>query len=144
MSNNENYIFVLFFICIYSIVMYGKYRCLDKSFQDPFQKKLNLDLDGWSLLHFGFFMLVGYMFPNKFYTAMISGILWELFEYWYGKNPPSFLKNIGHCAITDPDLDTDNNEKIWWYGKTSDVIMNTLGFIVGAWCNKNYYIKNLK
>tara|TARA_X000000950_G_scaffold248931_1_gene308411 strand:- start:20094 stop:20285 length:192 start_codon:yes stop_codon:yes gene_type:complete len=60
------------------------------------------------------------------------GIIWELFEFYYQYFKPTFLQGYGHCNISD-----DNN-KIWWYGKISDLFCNAFGFFIGS--NLRYMI----
>ena len=63
---------------------------------------------------------------------MFFGVLWELFEFYYGYFKPQFLKGWGHC------ISTDNNDSggLWWYGKISDLICNFTGFICGMYLRK--------
>jgi hypothetical protein len=110
------------------IFPYGKYRCTHKSFKDPLETQLFLGLDGWSATHFCFFFVLGYFFPNTFIFSMAVGISWELFEHYYGKERPGWLGGYGDCD----DLATDRTEGNWWYGKWTDIVCNTSGFILGA------------
>ena len=89
--------FLLFFIPLFFIFPYGKFRCTNKDFKDPLENKLLFELDGWSMTHYLFFMLVGFIYPKKFISAMILGIIWELFEHFYGKNRPGWLGGYGDC-----------------------------------------------
>ncbi len=133
-NNQSTGIFLMCLGASCSIFLYGKYRCDLPEYFDVLQTKLHLwDLDGWSLVHLLFYMLQGYLYPNSFYFSMSMGILWELFEQFYGKNPPEFLRGFGHCAKTDPD---DTDTKLWWYGKISDLIMNGSGFLIGLYLTK--------
>ena len=133
----NNYVNILFITIsvIGSIFIYGKYRCDNPDFKDPLQIKIPIwDLDGWSILHFFTFLYFGYLFPNYLFLAMIIGILWELFEFFYGYFKPTFLRGWGHCISTDI-IDKDNNN-IWWYGKISDLACNFTGFICGMYFRK--------
>ena len=110
------------------IFPYGKYRCNHKEFKDPLETQLFLGLDGWSAAHFFFFMLIGYLFPKTFTISLIIGICWELFEHLYGKHRPGWLGGYGDCMDLASDRDTGN----WWYGKWTDIVCNSAGFILGA------------
>ena len=110
------------------IFPYGKYRCDHKEFKDPLETNIILGLDGWSATHFFFFMLMGYLFPKTFFLSMSIGALWELFEHYYGKERPGWLGGYGDCN----DLATDKESGNWWYGKWSDLLCNSFGFLVGA------------
>jgi hypothetical protein len=120
--------FLLFLLPLCFIFPYGKYRCTHKSFKDPLEKMIGIgELDGWSVSHFTFFMLVGYIYPNTIIQTSMIGILWELFEHLYGKHRPGWLGGYGDCN----DLATDKIDGNWWYGKWTDIICNLCGFLVG-------------
>ena len=112
--------------CLF-IFPYGKYRCTHKSFKDPLETQLFLGLDGWSATHFCFFFLLGYFFPKTFILSTSIGISWELFEHFYGKHRPGWLGGYGDCMDLASDRDTGN----WWYGKWTDIVCNTAGFLLG-------------
>ena len=110
------------------IFPYGKSRCTHKSFKDPLETELFWGLDGWSALHFFFFMLLGYFFPQTFILSMIGGICWELFEHLYGKYRPGWLGGYGDCNDLASDKEESGN---WWYGKWTDIVCNSAGFLIG-------------
>jgi len=121
-------VIVICLLCFIIICLYGRFRCQHPDFQDPLMKQFHLyDLDGWSLSHFLFFMMIGYMYPDKFYLSVLLGIIWELFESFYGKKRPGFLGGFGDCATTDPNVESG----AWWYGRLSDIICNVVGLLVG-------------
>ena len=128
---NKNF-FIFFIVILISIFSYGSYRCDNPDYKDILENKIGIfDLDGWSISHLLFFTLIGYLFPHKNYIllAFIFGILWELFEHFYGKNRPGWLGGYGDC---DKKLKSDKNEDgNWWYGKPTDILMNALGLIIG-------------
>ena len=134
--NNQNIKFITYFIlCVLIIFMYGNYRCNNPEHKDILQTSVSIwDLDGWSISHFLFFLFIGSQFPEKNYllVAVILGILWELFEHYYGEKRPGWLG--GDCK----KLATDNEDGNWWYAKFSDIIMNILGLLIG------YYLKKKK
>lgn len=127
MSKHLAYILTLI-APVFFIFPYGKYRCTHKSFKDPLETQLFLGLDGWSATHFCFFFVLGYFFPNTFIFSMAVGISWELFEHYYGKERPGWLGGYGDCD----DLATDRTEGNWWYGKWTDIVCNSTGFLLGA------------
>ncbi len=119
----------LFIICPTLIFLYSRYRCLNKnSFKDPLEHSIFLMLDGWSITHLLFYMLAGYIFPNYFLLTTLLGISWELFETYCGTYKPLWLSGWGNCIFTDK---VDNED--WWYGKWSDIFMNTLGLTIGQY-----------
>ena len=77
-------------------------------------------------------MVYGFLYPNTFVLTNFIGILWELFEYWVGISKPKILSGLGFCNPAH----SGNKQKIWWYGKPSDFIVNALGFITGNRLNK--------
>ena len=127
--------YLLYIIVLLLIFSYGNYRCSNKKFKDPLEKKiriLNLELDGWSFSHIMFFMLMGYLFPNTFIKTMLLGISWELFEHLYGKHRPGWLGGYGgECN----NIATDREDGNWWYGKWTDIVCNAFGFLVGRYIN---------
>jgi hypothetical protein len=111
------------------IFPYGKFRCTHKNFKDPLETRLLWNLDGWSASHFIWYMLLGYLFPKTFILSTTVGIVWELFEHYYGKERPGWLGGYGDCKDLASDKETDN----WWYGKRSDIMCNTSGFLIGQY-----------
>lgn len=118
----------IFILPLISIGLYGKYRCTHKEYKDILEFNLGLGLDGWSCTHILFFLVVGYLFPHTFLLTMVIGTAWELFEHFYGKARPGWLGGYGDCN----DLATDKESGNWWYGKWSDLLCNSFGFLVGA------------
>ena len=120
---------IIAFLCFLIICIYGKFRCNNPDYHDPLMRKLGvLDLDGWSITHFAFFAMIGYLYPDTFFVAMGLGIAWEVFEHLLGENRPGFLGGFGDCMTTDPQVKGHQ----WWFGRLSDIIMNILGFWAGA------------
>jgi hypothetical protein len=127
--NKGYYIIGIYALCIISFIfIYGKIRCDYKGYYDPLQFKLPFwDLDGWSVTHFIAFTLLGFVYPEYTMISMMYGILWELFEFYYGYFQPQFLANWGHCVIPN----SSSTGSIWWYGKMSDFVMNGSGLLLG-------------
>lgn len=115
-----------FVVSFAAIMIYGKYRCNRPDYKDPLETPITKDFDGWSVAHFLLYMYVGYCYPDSFFMSMFIGILWELFEHYYGKNRPGWLGGYGDC-----EMNTDKEEGNWWYGKYSDIVANMAGFLVG-------------
>ena len=132
-DKNIIYIIILCLIFLTICLLYGKYRCNNVDFEDPFQYKIGIgDLDGWSMIHIGEYIVLGYLFPDYFYFIMLIGLLWEMFEFYYEFYKPNWLEGNGHCVTTD------NDDRLWWYGKVSDIFCNILGFIVGMHIKNKY------
>ena len=132
-KNNDNIKFILYVLILIAplsfIFSYGKYRCTHKSYKDPLENEILYKLDGWSATHFIWYLIVGYFFPKTFVTTTIVGIGWELFEQYYGKERPGWLGSYGDCT----NLATNNVSGNWWYGKWTDIICNTTGFLIGQY-----------
>lgn len=134
--------YILFIMSILTIFYYGSYRCNNPTYKDILEKKIGIyELDGWSVSHFIFYLIIGYNFPQKKYLiiAFCFGLAWEIFEHMYGKHRPGWLGGYGgEC-----DLSTDRLEGNWWYGKYSDIILNLLGLYIGYYLYKTKLIKKI-
>ena len=136
-SKINSWYFILFFVSIIFIYTVSVIRCKYSRIEllEP-ESKFNYILkkyklydygvDIWSFIHYVFYLLIGYLYPNSLIITMLLGLLWELSEFYIGEKKPSLLKNIGFCT-------TDGKERVWWYGKTSDLLFNFLGFITGKY-----------
>lgn len=118
------------FICGFIIIIYGSIRCKKSDFKDPLTTTFapppfDKYLDGWGLTHFGFFLMLGYLFPrtNLLIFAFILGVCWEIIEFIF-KDHPFYLSK---CEYT---LTTQDGSG-WWYGRWQDIVVNTLGLLVG-------------
>ena len=135
MKYKKKLLFLLsFVVCLVVIFLYGNYRCKNPEYKDILEIKIGIEeLDGWSLSHLLFYTLIGYTFKGNYLIyAFLLGCLWELFEYYYGKKRPGWLGGYGDC-----NMKTDKLDGNWWYGKFSDIFMNTMGLFLG------YYLRKL-
>ena len=122
---------ILMIIYVVICFSYGFYRCSNPKYKDIFEKRINIaDLDGWSMIHFIQFFVIGLFFPQLsiMIIAFILGVSWELFEFWYAKTKPGWLGKLGDCKGLESDKLSSGN---WWYGRWTDVLMNFLGLLVG-------------
>jgi hypothetical protein len=122
-------IFVLLLTVVF-IVGYGTYRCSTKDFVDPITKSLlnkpfDTYTDGWAFLHFACYGLLAYFYPARNQLLFIGGIgiAWEIIETIF-KDHPFYFKKCKYQLTTDKATG-------WWYGRYEDIIMNSLGMIVG-------------
>lgn len=127
---NDNLKIVLInFVVSFMIAVYGTYRCKTTSYQDPYtfclvgKGPLCNFLDGWGVMHFIYFMLLGYSFPHNLPTVFWMGVLWEAIES-YSRDHPFYLSECKYSIGTD-------KQSGWWYGRWEDVVMNTLGMLCG-------------
>lgn len=130
-DGNTFYICIICIICVFTIIVYGTYRCKTVDFHDPltesfFEGHIKNFFDGWGILHYFFYAMLGYTFPRKLPLIFIFGVLWEIIETIFQSHPFYISKCNYHAS------DTDNGQ--WWYGRWQDIIMNTTGMFTG------YYI----
>jgi cell shape-determining protein MreD len=130
---NEKYlhITVICLICVFIIIAYGTYRCKNTTFVDPLTKSffpypVNQFLDGWGISHLLFFTMLGFLYPNAEYVlySFVLGVIWELIEYSI-KDHPFYLSKCKYNVGTE-------NKNHWWYGRWQDIIMNSIGLLVGS------------
>ena len=74
----------------------------------------NHRFDWWSVSHFLLYTILGFAFPHLWCLLLLCSFSWELFEYIM-----SWVEKIC-CGINT-----------YWYGRWSDLGVNTSGFIVG-------------
>ena len=125
--SEQHQIYAVCAACVLSIVAYGTFRCNQTDFTDPLTKAafgppLDKFLDGWGLLHFGFYFVLAYAFPSQWALIAFLGILWEMVETFF-KDKPFY---IAECKYR---LTTDQGEG-WWYGRWQDIVMNTGGILL--------------
>jgi len=136
MVNNHIKIVFINFTVAFVIVVYGTFRCNKTSFKDPLtgcvssDKQLCKFVDGWGILHFFYFVLLGYVFPHNLTTIFVMGVLWEIIES-YSADHPFYLSKCKYTITTD-------DEKGWWYGRWQDIVMNTLGMFCGYYLAHAY------
>ncbi len=75
----------------------------------------NYSFDCWSLSHLLMYIILGFAFPHQWKLILVVGILWEIFEF-FGSRIEKILYP---------------KKKLYWCAKFSDLIVNTVGFILG-------------
>jgi hypothetical protein len=116
---------------VFVIVLYGTFRCKITTYKDPLTFTLIKDgpfgesIDGWSITHFCLFAILAYMYPSWKYLLFIVvlGISWEIVESVF-KDHPFYLSKCKYNI-------TNDNGVGWWYGKYSDILVNSLGMACG-------------
>ena len=121
-------------ITVGSIFLYGNYRCTRSHIKDPLEIPFSRHVpwfDGWSYTHLLGAFLAGKLINSRKGVAFvfILMLLWEVFEFYLGKMKPKWMKNIGggSCRIS---TDKEDKDKVWWYGKYSDVLVNSVGLLL--------------
>ena len=123
--------FIAIPVAVRMIFQYGNYRCTRSHIKDPLEMPLSRHIpwfDGWSYSHLICSFAVGKLLNSPILVAYFFVILclWEVFESYLGTVRPAWVQDIGGCTIsTDKDED-----EIWWYGKYTDIIVNTTGLLL--------------
>lgn len=134
---DRNYIKILtIFLSVMVVnILYGFVVINFLNSKDPLQTKLNInDLDGWSMTHFILFLFLGYFFPTYYIFILSIGVLWEVFEYFYGK----YQSYIPINTDSFKNAFARNGPPEWWYAKISDIFMNIAGFVIGAFLSYKF------
>jgi hypothetical protein len=121
---------VLLFIAVYGYVIKEvfKFDILEAKFANC------EGCDYWAFTHFTLYVILAYNFPSYYILLFFIGVGYEYLEYYIGATDNSF-KFLG-------PMGSDGTQS-WWYGRSSDVIFNTLGIILGMFLSP-YKIKNNK
>lgn len=124
-------------VAIIAIIAYGHY--LRKSGKpDILAKELSSHpllegIDGWSISHLAFFMLLGWMYPGQYLQFLAVGAGWEVVETCLGQNRLEVSgKRLQLVGDQDSDGRSTGKDDAYWYGKQSDVLMDMIGYAVGS------------
>jgi len=132
-----------------SVFIYGKYRCEYKDNIDYLAAEPIGGIDGWIISHITAFAIAGVLFPDTFYTTMVLGILWEVFEMYLGITKPDILDGITNCGTEKSEKKyngvnlkspSGQNKGYWWYGKKEDVLADAIGFLFGKYVILKYLL----
>jgi hypothetical protein len=108
---------------------------------------------GFQMNHFGLFMIMGMIFPERFWQFMLLGLLWEIWE-WYISQYPEFVYKFGGC-LTPRGVASNKSGRVYagerkyhnpideflglehpqwhtWHGSAAELIPNILGFMAGS------------
>jgi hypothetical protein len=121
------------------IVLYGTFRCNTTTYKDPLTFTLIQHgpfgelIDGWSITHFCLFAILAFLYPTWQYLLfiVILGVAWEIVESVF-KDHPFYLSSCKYNITSD-------NGTGWWYGKYSDILINSLGMITGLVVRKYFW-----
>jgi len=118
-------------IAVAFIIIYGIWRCKNEKFVDPLTftliggPEMKDFTDGWGLIHFTFYALLTYFFPQYYLQIFFVGVGWEVIESM-SKGKPFYVSS---CNVT---INTDHSDFTeWWSGRWQDIVMNTLGQLFG-------------
>ena len=139
--SDKQQIFIICFSVGLSILFYGIYRCNNKEFKDPLIKGKDICrvCDLWSISHFVFNFILGYLYPTHGYFIFALGLIWETFEYLiqheYLNNVP-IIKNIIDISKCKHTHLLSDKKQHWVYYELTDIPMNIAGLLLGIYYSK--------
>jgi len=137
----------IIFIVILFILYYikrGKIDCACPSTKNNTKMKCyRFEIYGLQINHLLFYTIIGFCYPNYFYTWQLLGLIWELIEsipIFY----PFILNYIGGCIDKKHKINIINPIDSWiyvpknhfWHPKLSDLLLNLIGFKIGSFIKK--------
>jgi hypothetical protein len=122
--------------CLLFIVLGHRYQ---STIQAPLKKEFlrigdSIVVDWWSISHAVYFAVLGWWFPNHFWFFLLFGTAWELIEDYLSKDGDTKLVNCENKENKNKFVQMWCNgiQDDYWYGKADDILMNTIGFLIGA------------
>lgn len=147
LNSRELTLFALFFVWAW---MHGKACPCDRSGE---YECVRDEVWGVQLNHFVIFMVLGMMFPDRFWPFMFIGLIWELWEL-YITQYPEFVYRFGGCLThrgaasnkpgrvyagerkyhnpIDEALGLEHPQWHTWHGSAAELVPNVLGFLFGT------------
>lgn len=132
----------LYIVVVLAIVVYGwilrrtetKDRLATRIYHHPILQ----DIDGWSITHFLFFGCLGVLFPGQYLQFLLVGIGWEVIETVLGQNQLEVSgKRLQLIGDQDDEGKPTGKNDAYWYGKSSDIIVDILAYTLGStWAEK--------
>lgn len=97
-------------------------------------------MDGWGLLHFLLFFILGFLYPDRFVLLTLFGCGWEGIETVLGQYKiMMFGRRVQLIGNTDAHGTVlEQEEEAWWYGRISDVALDTVGIVLGVYARHQY------
>ena len=97
---------------------------IHNEYSENINKSTTIDI--FTLNHIILWIIIGYIYPNKYYLALFLGILWELFERFIIYNKPLYFFVKKYWPVP---------EKYWnEINKNSfiDIFVNMIGYYIGS------------
>jgi hypothetical protein len=135
---------VLYIIAVLAIVLYGyflrKTGTRDVLATRIFDHPVCPEVDGWSVAHFVFFGILGFMYPGQHLQFLAVGVLWEVIESALGQYE-LVVSGTRLQLIGDQDEDgvSTGRDDVYWYGKPSDIIVDIAAYCVGSALAERYW-----
>jgi hypothetical protein len=158
--NNKNGVFLFIIVFILWSIKIGK-ACPCKTPSENIC--VREEFYGVQYNHLILFIIIGMIFPSYFYTFMILGILWEIYEFILDKKEDWVYNYIGGCLSEKPinfkhenhisdayifkgDIkylnpidrffNIKNSTNHMWHGSVAELIPNLIGFGIGYSINR--------
>lgn len=143
---------VLLTICILLLILIVKGQiCYCSNGIVPYNIKTKICQEfqwkGLSMSHLLVWIVIGFIFPDKFILTQLFGLIFELIELpivlldKYPDKQNTILRYIGGCLYYPKNkknihhpIDSilgPHSEKHWWHVKITDIVLNIIGFIIG-------------
>ena len=161
---NNKYLLTIFIVLFILWSFSLKETC---SCNNKYNGCVRLEIYGVQLNHFVLFLFLGVFFPDYFFTFLLLGILWEIYEYILHLHPNFVHNYIGGCLgkkerdqksgplfysyvyrdeekyynPIDRFFGIKNSTIHGWHHSAAEIVPNVLGFIVGSFLSK-HLIKN--
>jgi hypothetical protein len=132
----------IYVVCVLAIVVYGylirRAKAQDHLARRIFHHPICQDIDGWSISHLLFFGLLGVLFPGNHLQFLLVGIGWEVVETALGQNRFEVSgRRLQLVGDQDSEGKPTGKDDAFWYGKESDIVVDTLGYCIGsAWASR--------
>jgi len=147
--NNYKGLFLIFILFIFGLYLLGISCPCDDKVRRYCRR---LEIYGGLYSHIVFFMILGFLFPDNFIFLMVSGVIYEIFQYLVDiKLSDYIIKNNFGCLSLPPekviqkpyynekyrkDNIQNNSDLHIWKGNLPDAITNVIGFGIGYYLNK--------
>jgi hypothetical protein len=89
--------------------------------------------DGWAVIHIMFYFIMGFVYPDQHMTILVIGIAWEFIETYFGQREFIIKSRKFKMSTSHGENETDPSSEIFWYGRITDVVYNTIGYVSGCW-----------
>jgi hypothetical protein len=130
MNNAMTIVIFIHVVMLISRLLYNRYRCTNLDYKDPMLIPLNVgDLNGYSLIYVFIYIVLGYILPSQFYTAITASVILESLVFLHSYYDPGFLHYFIKCNGAQKQ-DTSHLLQ----GKLYIVLLSIVGFGIG------YYI----
>jgi len=134
----------MYIVAILLIVSYG--HILRKTGRRDILEKTYINhpilqnIDGWSVTHLIFFGILGAMYPGHHLQFFLIGAGWEMVETFLGQNKIMVGdKRLQLVGEQDETGVSTGNDDAYWYGKSSDIIVDNLGYAIGSAVAEKYW-----